>query len=114
MTMPARTLALILPALLLSACQTISAGEGVNTESVASFMAREYQLSDPQQFRSSFADLNGDGQFEAIVYVTAPDYCGSGGCNLLILTPQSEQYRLLTNMTVSRLPVRQLETKTNG
>ena len=109
-----RMIALILPALLLSACQTLSAGDSPQVETLAAFMARQYEVADPQQYRSAFADLNGDGRFEAIVYVSAPDYCGSGGCNLLVLTPDSGRYRLVTRMTVSRLPVRQLATATNG
>ena len=39
---------------------------------------------------------------------------GSGGCTLLILTPEEGRYREVTRMTVSRLPVRQLDSMTNG
>jgi hypothetical protein len=33
---------------------------------------------------AQWAELNGDGVLDALVYVSGPDWCGSGGCTLLV------------------------------
>lgn len=66
------------------------------------------------RFLSAFVDLNGDGKQEAIVYLLHNDFCGSGGCPMLVLTPQDSSYRIITKTTVTRPPIRVLATKTNG
>jgi hypothetical protein len=70
--------------------------------------------------RIAQADLNGDGRPEALIYGmdTAgggdADLCGTGGCNLYILSPTESGYRLMTKMTVTRPPVRVLPATTHG
>jgi len=50
--------------------------------------------AEPTELRylNAFVDLNRDGRDEAIVYYASR--CGSGGCGLLILTPEGSSYRL--------------------
>ena len=38
-------------------------------------------------FATARADLNGDGAMELLVYPYGPGICGTGGCNLIVLTP---------------------------
>jgi len=106
----------LLPALavLLASCQTIQDGGSAAPESVAAYMARTTPGTSPSDWRSAFADLNGDGAFEALVYLSDEGFCGTGGCNLLVLTPVEGRYRPVADMSVTRLPVRKLETMTNG
>lgn len=59
-------------------------------------------------------DLDGDGKREAIVYVSGPDWCGSGGCNLWILTPHAGAWQMVTSTTITRPPIRILETRSHG
>lgn len=66
------------------------------------------------KYAAAFVDLNGDGKAEAIVYLWDGGWCGSGGCTALILTSNDSKYRVLTKITVTRLPIRVLTTKTNG
>jgi hypothetical protein len=66
------------------------------------------------RYLSAFVDLNGDGKQEAIVYLLGNDFCGSGGCSVLVLTPQDSSYNVVTETTISRPPIRILATKTNG
>jgi hypothetical protein len=65
-------------------------------------------------FKSAFVDLKDDGTFEVFVYRNDPFYCGSGGCNLLILAPTSSSYRIVADTTITRPPIRVLTHKTNG
>ena len=60
------------------------------------------------------ADLDGDGQDEAIAHVAGPDVCGSGGCDTVVLAADGEGYRVVAALGLSRLPVGVAETSTNG
>ena len=60
------------------------------------------------------ADLNGDGRAEAIAYVEGPTVCGSGGCNVAVLTPTARGWRLIGGISVARRPLRLLDTRTAG
>lgn len=61
-----------------------------------------------------FADLNADGKDEAIAYVSGPYWCGTGGCNAHILTPDGDSWKEVGNTTVSSLPIGVLDTTSNG
>jgi hypothetical protein len=63
---------------------------------------------------SAFVDLKDDGKQEVIVYVSGPYRCGSGGCDALILAPKGSSYRVITETTITRPPIRVLTTKSNG
>ncbi|GAA0627946.1 hypothetical protein GCM10009422_26290 [Brevundimonas kwangchunensis] len=49
-----------------------------------------------------------------LVYLVGPEYCGSGGCNLLILRRTTDGYDVLGETTVTQAPIRALSTRTNG
>lgn len=72
------------------------------------------------RYRLALADLNGDDQPEALIYAidTAgggeADLCGSGGCDLYVLSPTATGYRLVTNISITRPPIRVLPTITHG
>lgn len=63
---------------------------------------------------SAFVDLKDDGVQEVIVYFVSNKWCGSGGCTALILAPEGSSYKVVTKITVTRLPIRVLATKSNG
>ncbi len=69
---------------------------------------------EPTRFSSAFVDLNDDGTKEVIVYIAGRPWCGSGGCMMLVLTPQGSSYRVVTRATITRPPIRVLTTKSNG
>ena len=50
-------------------------------------------------------DLNADKQDEVLAYVTGRDFCGTGGCPLLLLARDAKGYRVINSFPVSRLPV---------
>jgi hypothetical protein len=66
------------------------------------------------RYSAAFVDLRGDGAREIIVYLTSKAWCGTGGCTTLILAPEGPSYRVVTRITVTRPPIRILDTKSNG
>lgn len=66
------------------------------------------------RYKEAMFDLNGDGRPEVLVYAEGPDRCGSGGCDLYVITPMIGGYRVVTNMSVTRPPVRVLPTSSHG
>ena len=66
------------------------------------------------RYAAAFVDLNGDGRKEAVVYLSGRDWCGSGGCPTLILTPHRNAFRLVTQVTITRQPIRLLKTASHG
>jgi hypothetical protein len=62
----------------------------------------------------AFADLAGDGKREAIVYITGSDWCGSGGCTLLVLVPSARSWKVISSISITRPPIRILSSQSNG
>jgi hypothetical protein len=60
------------------------------------------------------SDLNNDGVSEVIAYIKGDSMCGSGGCTLFILRAKATGYEAISKLTVTRPPVRILESKSNG
>jgi hypothetical protein len=81
------------------------------SDTVAGFIQQTLHVS---RYNRADADLNGDGRNEVFVYVTDQGSCGSGGCNLVILSPQGTSYRVLLRSTVTQLPINLLPTSTHG
>ena len=50
----------------------------------------------------------------ALVYLVGTNWCGSGGCNLLILRPGAAGWEQVGNVSRVSNPVRLLATSTNG
>lgn len=56
-----------------------------------------------------------DGKSEEdIVYVSGQDWCGSGGCTMLILKPADSSFKVLGRVTIVQLPIRVLRSMHNG
>jgi hypothetical protein len=71
------------------------------------------QLERTTRYSEAYADLNGDGNAEVIVYLTGP-WCGTSGCTMLVLAPKGDSYQLVTKVTISRRPIRVLSSTSNG
>jgi ketosteroid isomerase-like protein len=67
-----------------------------------------------QRYSAAFVDLKDDGKREVIAYLSDRDWCGSGGCTTLVLAQIGSDYQLISKITVTRLPIRVLNTRTNG
>jgi hypothetical protein len=66
------------------------------------------------RYLAAFFDLNGDGIKEAIVHITGRDWCGTGGCHTLILARDGSSWRVVTDITITRPPIRVLSHTSNG
>ncbi|MFO6448440.1 hypothetical protein ACLBKU_15000 [Erythrobacter sp. NE805] len=84
---------------------------GEPSDAVARYVEGTLHFS---SYQRAEADLDGDGRAETFVYATDPAYCGSGGCTLVVLSPQGHGFRVVMRSTVTQLPIRLLETSTNG
>jgi hypothetical protein len=65
------------------------------------------------RYSAAFVDLRENGAQQVIVYLTG-NWCGTGGCTMLILTPEGTSYRVITKTPITRLPIRVLTTRSNG
>ena len=76
----------------------------------------EQKHGDPSLTTYSFAvvELNGGKEKQALVYLSNRDWCGSGGCTLLVLEQNNGSFRKISGMTISNLPIRVLDTTSNG
>lgn len=55
-----------------------------------------------------------DGGVDIIAYISGRNWCGSGGCNLLILEPENGTFRVLGDLTITHPPIMQLPTSSHG
>lgn len=66
------------------------------------------------RYSSAVVDLDMDSVAETVVYVSGRDWCGTGGCPLLVLKPNGTSYEIVGRTLMTRPPIRVLATKTNG
>lgn len=59
-------------------------------------------------------DLNDDGQDEVLAYLLGPYFCGTGGCNLLLLRSTGDGYALVNSFPTTSTPVIIAAEKSNG
>lgn len=67
-----------------------------------------------ETYESAQADLNGDRKPEIFIYATGRETCGSGGCNLYVLSPNGSGYQTVLRASVAQLPIRRLDSATRG
>lgn len=66
------------------------------------------------RFSSAQFDLNEDARPETIVYLTGPNWCGSGGCLMLVLEPANSSFKIVGRTTIVRPPIRIFESRSHG
>lgn len=73
------------------------------------------------RYDHALSDLNGDGRPEALVYAWRGreggrdvNLCGSGGCDLTVLSLTPIGYRVVSTTSVTRPPIRVLPGMSNG
>jgi hypothetical protein len=95
-----------------------AAAQPGSTESLHAHLQRHFADQaeyDPEaRYSMARADLNGDGRDEALILMRARSWCGTGGCTMLVLTPERSGWRTVTRMTVTYAPVRLLPTRNRG
>ena len=69
---------------------------------------------DTPLFQHAFIDLNGDGRADAIVLLSGPTWCGSGGCTMLIFRGTKTGFSFVSGSTVTSEPIRVSREKAAG
>jgi hypothetical protein len=76
-------------------------------QAIASYMKQQGappEASD--RLYADYIDLNGDGMQDAVVILSNSYWCGTGGCNMLILEGQKDKtLRLVSESSLVRPPV---------
>ena len=96
------------------AAETVSPEPASAEEDIRHFLLQEYPEAAPMKYALAWSDLNGDGTDEAIVHLVTPYFCGTGGCNTLVLTPAGPMWSKVGEISVSRSPITVLDSSTNG
>ncbi len=89
---------------------------------VQSYIAPFDAPSEDVQVRTEWADLNGDGVQDALVYLKSDTWCGSGGCTVLVFEaiPDSLEaaelgaFRPAAEISLMHGPVVVADTETEG
>jgi hypothetical protein len=66
------------------------------------------------RYVAAFEDLNDDGAPEAIVYMIGEEWCGSGGCDTMILQQQGGTWKTVTDISITQPPIRVLRSSSKG
>lgn len=70
---------------------------------------------DQSRFNVAFNDLNQDGIDDAVVLLTGQEWCGSGGCTMLVFKGQSnQQFEFLSKTTLVDHPIYVMKYLQNG
>jgi hypothetical protein len=95
---------IIYSAILFIGISTIATAQDEALNSIKKFLRTTYPKTyeTSRNFIFNEIDLNDDGKNEYIVGLTGGDWCGSGGCTMLVLT---NAFKLNTKMTVVEFPV---------
>ncbi|WP_089605065.1 hypothetical protein [Acinetobacter piscicola] len=127
-----KSLVLLSTAVLFSACTHIPEQpiQRLNTEVISkaevknqSAQQRDSHLKqsvfaytkDSSAYEVAFDDLNGDGQQDALVLLNGMDWCGSGGCTMLIFKGKPNQaFEFLSKTTLVDSPVYSTTYVSNG
>ena len=85
----------ILAAFLAVAAAPPDSTDGLNRQSQILSAVRAYAGPvdaswDSSSVRIEWIDVNGDGREDALVYLTDQDWCGSGGCTVLVFEAMDE------------------------
>jgi uncharacterized protein len=84
-------------------------------QAIGSYMQKSGITPDAtQSFLADYIDLNDDGILDALVLLTGRDWCGTGGCTMLVFQGQGKDFRLVSSSTLIHPPVTVSDTKTNG
>ena len=103
----------LIPTMLLGAATS----SAKTTPGVVAFV-KDHHLT---RYSVVLVDLDGDKRPEALIYAMSTiagglqsDECGSGGCDLYVLSLTSTGYRQISDISITRPPIRVLPSITRG
>src|SRR5207247_5171001 len=65
-------------------------------------------------FRQAFTDLDGDGHLDAVVLLSSPGWCGSGGSTMVVFHGATAGFTLVSSSTITNEPIRVSSETTSG
>jgi len=68
----------------------------------------------PPSSTHAFVDLNDDGIDDAVVLISDSQYCGSGGCTLVIFQGLADGFKHISTSSITREPILLLPEKRKG
>ena len=83
-------------------------------DAIKAHLGEDLLVGDDASFTTAWSDLNGDGRDEAIVRVVDPSLCGTGGCNLYVLSGDDSRWEVIDDLTITHLPIYQLARAKDG
>ena len=90
------------------------AGEGCESN-IKAFLQGYLERYDAPDTKYSYAFASLEvAKRDVVVYLSGNVWCGSGGCTTLILERNKSSYRVIQKLTLARLPILVLPTKTDG
>jgi hypothetical protein len=89
-------------------------GAGIAAKPVSLESAVAAALGETVEFTRAPIDLNQDGRADAVVLVRDANWCGSGGCFMLIFKGTAKGYSLVSRSTITSTPVRILPSSHFG
>lgn len=92
---------------------TVTTPAGVLNAAVSDFFAR-VRTAPTGDFTTARLDLNGDGHEDGLVLLYGADWCGSGGCTLLVFEGTGDGYRLVSETSLVNGPVVVSPARSNG
>lgn len=103
-------------ALTLTAC-----GHPPTAEDQLAVALAEFTEQADLEYQHAFVDLNHDGVEDALVLLAGSDWCGSGGCTLLVLEGkvlgqqvEGPSFEVISRSTVTRTPIRVVKSESEG
>jgi membrane-bound inhibitor of C-type lysozyme len=103
--------------------QTVAATQSVDPtlqkalrQEIARYMKAQKVTPDAsQRFYTGYIDLNGDRVLDAVVVFSSPDWCGTGGCTMLVFQGlKNKTFRLVSASSLVNPPLTVSQTKTRG
>ena len=82
-------------------------------EAVQAYVEKKGNHERPQ-FRYALTDLDGDSRADAIVLLLGGNWCGSGGCNMLVCRAATDGFTFVSASTIVNEPIRVSPAKSHG
>src|SRR5436190_1984698 len=92
-----------------------SAGCSATDDSAALLSAVKAELNEAHPFfRQAFVDLDSDGRTDAIVLLAGRNYCGSGGCGMIVFRGTAQGFKKVSTSTITSEPIHVLPERLQG
>ena len=89
--------------------------EWVFKEALGAYLKGQGYKIDKSGYEMELVDLSGDGKKDALVLLTGPEWCGTGGCTLLVFEGEpGGKARFVSDTTLVTGPITISQETTNG